>query len=72
MKVITQNGDVVDTHEIIMSGCEILGIPDSDINKRVLLGTYPDKRQTVEVYSDIACIGWADNHSQTYEMPSVR
>ena len=68
MRVITQEGESVDTHEITMSGNDILGVPDK-ASEPVLLGSFPNKVRLLEVFSDMICLGWNSVVSQTYEMP---
>lgn len=68
MRVIAQNGVSVDTHEIVTKGNCILGVPDT-VGEPVELGTYPNKIRLLEVFADMACLGWNTVVSQSYEMP---
>lgn len=67
MKITTQNGMTVNVHELEFKGCVISGRSVRP-KKWVELGRYADLQRTIEVWSEIACLGQNDKPAP-YVMP---
>ena len=70
MKITTQDGTAVYGHNLEMQGCKIFCTPDNATtnNQHILCGKYADMKRTIEVFSEMAAIGW-DCKNPEYVMP---
>ena len=68
MKVTTQSGEMLEVHEISLSGKVIKCTPEKDKRKRVVCGEYKDRQRATEVFSEMTCIGWNEKNPE-YVMP---
>ena len=68
MKITTQDGRVIEAHDIEVSGCEIKCTPVNDMRKRELCGAYKDRIRATAIFAEMTCIGW-NNKNPEYVMP---
>ena len=68
MKITTQKGEVVNAHDIEISGSKIQCTPDYDHRRRIVCGIYNSRRRATEIFSEMTCEGW-NNENPQYVMP---
>ena len=69
MIIETQDGEIVDIHEITMQGNEISCKDPEDKRRKKVIGVYADRRRATEIYAEIACADW--NETKSYKMPEA-
>ena len=53
MTVTTQNGEIIDIHEVSLQGNEISCKDPADRRRKKVLGVYADRRRATEIYAEI-------------------
>jgi len=68
MKIIGQDGRTHDVYTLKMKGTEIHGVLYNPA-QHVLLGKYPTRERTSDVYAEVVCISW-NKEADLYRMPA--
>ena len=69
MTVTTQNGEIIDIHEVSLQGNEISCKDPADRRRKKVLGVYADRRRATEIYAEIVYTNW--HKAKSYKMPEA-